>query len=175
VTEASPAGSDWLASLVVRWERAQACAEAFGARVVHARFGLVLACHGGALEQLARPFRFHAGGFVGDGSQIVSWVHIADAVQLLTIAIDDARVRGPINVTSPAPARMADLASAIGHVLGRKSYLRVPGALLSAALGQGADPILTGQRVLPGVASELGYEFAYPELLTALENLLGRG
>jgi uncharacterized protein len=172
LTEASPPGDDWLAGLVTRWEAAEARAAALGSRVVHARFGIVLGRGGGALERLASPFRMHAGGFVGTGEQIVSWVHAADACALLLFAIDDDRLRGPINVTSPSPLPMADLAAAIGRTLGRRSYLRVPSAVLYAALGEGAGAILTGQRVLPRAALDLGYRFRFPDIAAALSDLL---
>jgi uncharacterized protein (TIGR01777 family) len=172
ITEEAPPGGDWLAGLVGRWEVAEARASALGVRVVHARFGIVLGKGGGALERLVMPFRMHAGGFVGTGAQIVSWVHAADACGLLLLSLDDDRVRGPINVTAPSPVAMAQLAETIGRTLGRRSYLHVPAAVVRAALGEGAGAILTGQRVLPHVALGLGYRFRFPDLAAALADLL---
>jgi uncharacterized protein (TIGR01777 family) len=171
--ETSTAGRDYLALLSQRWEAAVGGAAALGVRVVHARFGLVLGKNGGALDKMVRPFRMHVGGPIGSGKQPVSWVHIDDVCGMIMMAIDKEEAKGPINVTSPNPVDMEQLAQAIGVILHRKSYLRVPEGAVRALFGEGAEPLLTGQRALPRAAMQLGYEFEYPELLPALESVLG--
>jgi NAD dependent epimerase/dehydratase family enzyme len=101
------------------------------------------------------------------------WIHIDDACGILMLAIDNPDARGPINLTAPNPTSMNELADAIGIILHRRSYLRVPEGAVRALFGEGAEPLLTGQRVLPRAAEKLGYEFDYPELLPALESVLG--
>jgi uncharacterized protein (TIGR01777 family) len=172
VDETTPAGRDYLALLAEKWEQAAAGASSFGVRVVHARFGVVLG-KGGALAMMARPFRMHVGGPIGSGKQIIPWVHIDDVCGMVMMAIDKQEVKGPLNVGSPNPVTMDELAEAIGVILHRRSYLRVPEGALRALFGEGADPVLTGQRMLPRVAIQLGYEFEFPELLPALESVLG--
>jgi uncharacterized protein (TIGR01777 family) len=122
---------------------------------------------------MARPFRLHVGGPLGSGKQMVSWAHIDDACGIILFAIDHDELKGPVNVTSPNPVNMAAFAEAIGIILHRRSYLRVPEGAVRALFGEGAEPLLTGQKVLPKVAENLGYEFEYPELLPALESVLG--
>jgi uncharacterized protein (TIGR01777 family) len=173
IDETSSAGRDYLALLAEKWEKAAEGASSLGVRVVHARFGIVLGKGGGALSMMARPFRMHVGGPIGSGKQIVPWVHIDDVCGMIMMAVDNQEVKGPINVTSPNPVNMDQLAEAIGVILHRRSYLRVPEGAVRALFGEGADPVLTGQRVLPRVAIRLGYEFEYPELLPALESVLG--
>jgi NAD dependent epimerase/dehydratase family enzyme len=68
---------------------------------------------------------------------------------------------------------MDELTDAIGLVLHRRSYLRVPEGAVRALFGEGAEPLLTGQRVLPRAAEKLGYQFEYPELVPAVESVLG--
>jgi uncharacterized protein (TIGR01777 family) len=171
--ETSPAGRDYVALLAEKWEKALGGASGLGVRVVHARFGIVLGKGGGALEQMARPFRLHVGGPIGSGKQMVSWVHIDDVCGMITMAIDNPEVKGPINVTSPNPVDMEHVCEAIGVILHRRSYLRVPEGALKALFGEGAVPLLTGQKAMPRAAINLGYEFEYPELLPALESVLG--
>jgi uncharacterized protein (TIGR01777 family) len=173
VDETSGPGRDYMALLAKRWEEALEPAEALGVRIVHARFGILLGKGGGALEKLARPFRLHVGGPVGSGKQIVSWAHIDDACGLVLFAIDHDELKGPVNVTSPNPVNMDGFAEALGIILHRRSYLRVPESAVRALFGEGAEPLLTGQKALPRVAERLGYEFDYPELLPALESILG--
>ncbi|HEY3593489.1 MAG TPA: TIGR01777 family oxidoreductase [Polyangiaceae bacterium] len=173
IDETHQAGSDYMAHLAKRWEEALEPASALGVRVVHVRFGIVLGKGGGALQVMARPFRMHVGGPIGSGKQMVSWIHIDDACGLIMLAIDRDDLKGPVNATSPNAVNMDRFAEAIGIILHRRSYLRVPDAAVRALFGEGAEPLLTGQRVVPRVAEKLGYDFAYPELLPALESILG--
>lgn len=171
--ETSSAGEGFLAELTVKWEAAARKASASGVRVVSARFGIVLGRDGGALPQMARPFRLFAGGPIGDGRQVVPWIHVEDAVRALLFAIDDARVEGPINVVAPSPVSNRELSRAIGRVLHRPSWLPVPRAALELAFGEeGTLPIVTGQRALPRALERLGFEFRYPRLEPALEEAL---
>jgi hypothetical protein len=172
--ELSPPGEGFLADLTTKWEATAAGAAACGARVVSVRFGIVLGKDGGALREMVRPFRLFAGGPIGSGNQIVSWIHIADAVSVVLLAIDDARVSGPVNTVAPNPVSNRELARGIGRVLSRPSWLPVPAPALSLVLGkEGALPVLTGQRVVPRVLTELGYRFQHPELESALAEALG--
>ncbi|HKQ68472.1 MAG TPA: TIGR01777 family oxidoreductase [Polyangiaceae bacterium] len=173
VDESTSAGRDYLALLTQKWEAAVSSAAALGIRVVHARVGVVLGKGGGALEKMAKSFRMHVGGPIGNGRQVMSWVHIDDACGLISFAIDNEVAQGPVNLTSPNPVTMDEFAEAIGIILHRKSYLRVPESAVRALFGEGAEPLLTGQRVLPRAAEKWGYEFEYPELLPALEAVLG--
>jgi hypothetical protein len=129
---------------------------------------------GGALPRLVRPFRLFAGGPLGRGAFWQPWIHLADEVGLLLLALDDARVEGPLNGAAPEPARNRDVARAIGKVLGRPSFLAAPELAVRLALGETASVVLASQRVVPRKALELGYRFAFPTLDAALADLLRR-
>jgi uncharacterized protein (TIGR01777 family) len=174
VDETSSPGVAPLARLCVEWEEAARRAEAYGVRVVCCRFGIVLAADGGALEQMVRPFRFFAGGPIGSGEQVVSWVHIDDAVNMLLCCIDETELAGPVNVVSPNAVTNAELAQAIGRSLGRPSWLPAPGFALKLMFGaEGAQPILTGRRVVPEVMRRHRFVWRYPDLDAALAQTLG--
>lgn len=171
LTEDSPAGSDFLARLCVEWER-----EALGAadvtRVVLLRTGVVLDQGGGALPELARPFKLFAGGPIGSGRQYVSWIHLADWVGMVCWAAENSAVSGPLNLTAPTPVRNADLARALGAALHRPSALPAPAFAVRLIAGEMADAaILEGQQVLPAKALALGYRFQYPDLDVALRDI----
>jgi uncharacterized protein (TIGR01777 family) len=169
--ELAPAGQGFLASVCREWEEAARPAAA-RARVVELRTGIVLARGGGALQQMALPFRFFLGGPIGRGEFWVSWIHIADEVGLIAWALEDDGVVGPLDATAPEPVRQRDLARAIGRALGRPSVLPVPSLALRLALGEMADAVASGQRVLPRKALEGGYRFQYERLEPALADLL---
>lgn len=167
--EGSPAGDDFLARVCLQWESAANEASAAGVRVVIPRIGIVFGAGGGALEEMARPFRLFAGGPIGSGRQIVSWVHLDDLIAVMQRVIDEPSWSGPVNVVSPNPVSNAELARAIGRVLGRPSWVKVPELALRARFGEGAGPLVTGQRVSPGALKAHGYTWRYPELPGALE------
>jgi len=173
LTETSPAGTGFLAELVAAWEAAADLARQGGCRVVTPRLGVVLAPDGGALREMARPFRFHVGGRVGHGRQWVSWIHVDDLVALILAAMDSPDFFGPLNATAPAPVTNAELARAIGRALGRKSWLPVPRPVLRAVLGEVASLVTQGQRVLPAKALAAGFDFRYANVADALRDLLG--
>jgi uncharacterized protein (TIGR01777 family) len=171
--ETSDVGQGFLAELAKGWEDAARGAEAHGVRTVEIRIGVVLGEGGGALDKMIIPFKLFAGGPVGDGKQIVSWVSREDVVGMILLALDDARVTGPINAVSPNPATAKEMADAIGVVLGRPSWLKTPAFAVELAMGEAASIITTGQRVFPRKAVELGYEFQQARLVPALESILG--
>jgi uncharacterized protein (TIGR01777 family) len=172
LTEESPPGDDFLARLCLDWERAALAAEAQGVRAVVVRTGVVLAQEGGALQRLLAPFRMGMGGPVGSGRQWVSWVHAADVVGILRLALDGAAVRGPLNATAPNPVTNRTFAEAVGRALHCPAGLAAPEFAVRMMLGEVADVVLTGQRVLPKNASALGYCFQFPTLDAALADVL---
>ncbi len=169
--ETSAAGEGFLAEVCREWEAAAEEA-ASRARVVLLRTGIVLSPHGGAFPRLLRPFKLFAGGPLGDGAFFQPWIHLADEVGLVLFALEDERVRGPLNACAPEPVRNRDLARAIGKVLRRPSALRAPALAIRLALGELADSVLSSQRAVPAKALALGYRFRFPELETALRDLL---
>jgi uncharacterized protein (TIGR01777 family) len=171
--EDSEPGTGFLADVVKDWEEAARGAEAHGLRAVEVRIGVVLGEGGGALEKMLFPFKLFAGGPVGDGKQIVSWVHRDDVVGMILLAIDDETVKGPMNAVSPNAVTSAELAHAIGAVTNMPSSIKTPAFALSMVMGEAASILLTGQRVYPKRAVELGYEFRHPRVLAALESILG--
>jgi uncharacterized protein (TIGR01777 family) len=174
ITEETPAGSDFLASVCRDWET-RAIEASSRSRVVLLRSGVVLAREGGALPQLALPFHLFAGGPVGTGQQYLSWISLADWVGIVQWMLTRNHVSGPINLTAPTPVTNAEFARTMGRVLGRPSFVRTPASVVRFAFGELADAIiLGGQRVVPTRATALGYEFKHETLEPALRDIYGR-
>jgi uncharacterized protein len=171
---ASP-GSDFLAQLCQAWEQEALKAMAQGIRTVIVRTGIVLDGKEGALPQLMLPFKLFAGGPILPGTQWMSWIHLADEVGIIMLALEDERARGPINATAPTPQRNRDFSKALGAAMGRPALMPVPGFALQIMVGEFAESLTTGQRVLPKKAEELGYQFKYPEVGQALRDIISRG
>jgi uncharacterized protein (TIGR01777 family) len=173
LTEDSPPGDDFLARVCVDWEKAALAGERLGLRVAVIRIGVVLAKEGGALGPLLTPFRLGLGGRIGSGRQWMSWIHRDDLVGLFLLALDNASATGPINGTAPNPVTNAEFTRALGRVLRRPTILPTPAFALRLILGEVADVVTTGQRVLPQRALALGYQFRFTNLDAALTDLLG--
>jgi uncharacterized protein (TIGR01777 family) len=167
--ESAAPGDDFLARVCREWEAAAAGAEAHGIRVVRVRTGIVLAADGGALPMLALPYHLFVGGPVLPGTQWLSWIHLDDEVGLLVTALDDERARGPLNATAPEPLTNAHFGQVLGRVLERPSRIPVPGFALHLLLGEGAEMLTTGRRVVPARARDLGYAFQFPNATAALQ------
>jgi uncharacterized protein (TIGR01777 family) len=171
VTESSPAGSDFLGQVGQLWEAA-ANRAAPHSRVVLLRSGVVLAREGGALPQLAMPFKLFAGGPAGSGRQFLSWIHVHDWVEMVKWALAEQPIAGPLNATAPNPVTNEEFGRTLGRVLNRPSWLKAPAFALRLAVGEMADAlILGGQRVLPAVARGRGFVFRYPTLESALREI----
>jgi uncharacterized protein (TIGR01777 family) len=175
LTEESDLGNDFLSNLGKEWETEALKAEAIGVRVVLARFGIVLAKHGGALPAIMLPFRFFAGGKIGSGQQWMSWISLDDAIEILRFAIENGNVRGPINAISPQPVQNAEFTEILASAMHRPALFPAPPFALRLALGEMADALLlSSQRVLPQRLQKLGYNFLRPDLAAALKTILSQ-
>ena len=185
LTETAKPGDDFMATICRDWEGAAVAAESLGVRVARVRIGVVLARGEGALGVMAPIFRMGGASPVGSGGhslkpgtgqQWMSWVHVEDLVGILMLALDNPEAKGPINGTAPQAVRNADFARALAGAL-RKGFwppflpIGPPDALLKLILGEVADVITEGQRVIPSRAKALGYTFRFPELAGALSDL----
>jgi len=174
LSEESPPGSDFLALLCVDWEKAALQARRDGVRVALVRVGIVLDREGGALAKMLTPFKLFVGGKVGSGRQWMSWIHHADMVGLFLLALDDSRANGPLNGTAPNPVTNKVFTKALGRALHRPTILPAPRLALRVVLGEVANVIATGQRVLPQVPLKLGYAFQFPSIDAALADIVAK-
>jgi uncharacterized protein len=168
---ASP-GSGFLSEVCVEWERAAQLASAPGIRVVSLRIGVVLDSRGGALATMLPPFRLGLGGPIAGGHAWLSWIHREDLTRLFTWAIDTPAVQGPVNAVSPGAVRNGEFMRALGATLRRPAVIPTPALALRLLYGEMASVILGSQHVVPEVAMQAGFQFSWPELTSALRNLL---
>lgn len=170
--ETAPPQPIFQSELCQQWEAAALTAEALGLRVVRLRIGVVLGTDDGALPQLARPVRLGLGAVLGNGAAYSSWIHLQDLLRLIEFALDTTTLSGALNAVSPQPVTHRDMQRSLAATLRRPLWLRVPGFVLRASLGEMSQLLLDGQRVLPARALAAGFQFHYPELRAALADLL---
>jgi len=169
--EYSFAGSGFLAEVCQAWEKEAEAIANLGIRLVKLRIGVVLG-YGGALARILPIFRAGAGGVIGSGKQWFSWVHRDDLVNLILFAIAKPELQGAVNGTAPEPVTNAEFTKALAEVLSCPAFLPVPAIALQLLFGEAASIILEGQRVLPLKAQTNGFQFTYPDIRSALKQIL---
>jgi hypothetical protein len=173
LTEDSAPDAGFLGDLAKAWEAEALKAQDIGVRVVITRFGIVLGRDGGALAQMVPMFLKFVGGPIGSGEQWFSWIHQDDHARAFQFIQGNPGISGPVNFTAPNPVRNRELARALGRALHRPSFMPAPEFMLRLVLGEFAETLLTGQRVLPKRLLDAGFSFNFPTIETALADLLG--
>jgi uncharacterized protein (TIGR01777 family) len=160
---------DFLAEIAVRWQRAMQPALDQGMDVTITRFGVALQKGEGMLKKLSPSFYLGLGAVVGDGKQVLSWVHVDDIVGAYLFLLERPKLTGAFNLTSPNPLSQAQFAKTLAKAMHRPLFLKIPGFVISSIFGEmGECLLLKGQRVMPKRLGEEGYQFLYPDLAAAL-------
>lgn len=171
VTEATPPGGDFLASVCVEWEREASGVDASTTRLAVVRSGLVLDGREGALARMLLPFKLGAGATLGTGRQCMSWIHIDDWTSMVTWLITDRAAEGAFNATAPEPVTNREFTRVLARVLHRPALFTAPAFVLQAGLGKLSSVLLTGQRAVPAHAEQRGFSFVHRTLEPALRSL----
>ena len=166
LTEDSALGSTFLAGVVKQWEAAAVPAAEAGIRVVHPRTSLVMTPSGGAFQPLLRLIKLGTGGPLGNGKNWWSWITLPDMVAALRFMLDSS-LAGPVNVSSPEPARNGDIIRAIASALHRPAVVPAPAFAMKLAVGEFAGEILGSQRMQPARLTGAGFGYAHPTLDSA--------
>lgn len=170
--EAEP-GQGFLSESTQAWEAAIRSVGAVGARTVGIRIGIVLSTQGGALEKMLIPFQFYTGTYFGDGEQWYSWVHIDDICRLFIHAIEQPEMEGFYNGVAPNPVTNKRLVTGVKKAMGSPAVvLPAPAFALRLAMGEMADAVLDSTRVLADKVQKAGFQFNYPLVDEALQDLL---
>jgi len=172
IDESVPPRQCFASELCQEWESVAEQATALGVRVCRVRTGVVLAKHGGALKRMLLPFSLGLGGRIATGNQWFSWVHLDDMLELLLFLIDAKAVRGAVNATAPYPVTNADFSHQLARKLRRPMLMPMPAAIAILLFGESSELLLDGQQVVPKKLLDNGFEFSYPQLNKALDNIL---
>ena len=170
--ESAPVGSDFAATLCDRWEQVARRVEALGVRTCIVRIGVVLHPGGGALQKMLPVFRLGLGGPIGNGQQIMSWIHMDDMLNALVYLVNHPETKGVFNAVAPEILTNKAFARELGRALRRPAILATPEIVLAMMLGESAQLLTRGQAVIPGRLQEAGFTFAYPNAKKALASLL---
>jgi uncharacterized protein len=171
LSEGSAPGTGFLSEVCQAWEAAAAPARERGIRVVHLRFGIVLARRGGALARMLPVFRAGLGGRLGSGRQYWSWIALEDALGVVELSLRNDRLVGPINAVT-ASCTNAAFTSALARALHRPAVVPVPAFAVKALFGaMGQEALLASTRVQPDRLLGAGFEFRFPDLAAAFKEV----
>lgn len=172
--ESTPHGEGIPVETCLKWEQAFAEASTPHTRKVLYRISFVLGNGGGALRMLTGLTRCFLGGAIGNGRQYISWLHIDDMNRLWRRAIEDKRMSGVYNATSPGAVTNADFMRELRGALHRPWSPPLPAFLVPlGCLFLRTEPVLalTGRRGIPARLTEEGFEFLHHDLRKALRSL----
>jgi uncharacterized protein (TIGR01777 family) len=170
--ETSAPGDDFLAEVGKQWESCTEPVEQMGVRRMVIRSGAVLSTRGGAFTRLVLPFKLFVGGPMGSGKQYIPWIHIADEVGAIRFLIENQAASGIYNLVAPQAVTNAEFGKTIAQVISRPYWFPIPAFAMRLAFGEVAVTVLEGQRVVPGRLQDLGYSYQYPDLGSAISDLL---
>ncbi len=173
LTEESPSGHNFLANLCKNWEDASLNLKKTKRRVI-IRTGVVLEKSDGALKKMLPPFIMGAGGPIGNGDQVMSWIHLKDLVNIFLEAIANVQCEGIYNAVSPHPVTNFDFTKSLGRAIHRPTLFPVPTLALKLAFGEMSSVILDSQKVLPKRLNEAGFQFMFQDIDSALANIFSR-
>lgn len=157
--------------LCAMWEKLALDIATDNTRVCVLRTGIVLANNGGALEKMILPFKFGLGGPIGSGDHYMSWIHIEDMVNGILHLIKNSQCAGIYNFTAPNPVSNKDFSKALAKSIGRPCILFTPKFVLKLAMGEMADLLIYGQRVIPMRLQESDFIFSYPAIEQAFADI----
>lgn len=172
VTEDSPMGSGFLAEVAQKWQETALKAEKIGKRVVIPRFAAVLGKDGGMMHHVIPVFKNYVGGKIGSGNQWFSWIHIKDLCRAIEFVSLQDKIHGPVNFSAPNPVTNYVFTKALGKALGRPAIFYVPRSVIKITMGDMASLVLDSIKVLPGVLLENNFEFLYPDIESAIKEVL---
>lgn len=172
LTEQSSPGKGFLATVCQKWEAAAQPAINAGVKVAFLRTGVVLSPEGGALAKMLPLFKLGLGGIIGSGEQYMSWISITDVLSAIDFIIEH-ELTGPINLVSPQPVTNRQFTKTLGKVFHRPTFLPLPAFAARFVLGEMADEmLLASQRVEPKKLQSHSFQFADPNLESALQKLI---
>ncbi|WP_312922623.1 TIGR01777 family oxidoreductase [Empedobacter brevis] len=171
--ETDEANTDFLGKICVAWENAAHQFEEIGTRVVCLRTSLVLSKKGEGFKLLKKPIQLGVGANLGDGKQWMPWIHIDDLLQIYLNAVENIEMKGSYNASAPENVNHSTFNHTLAKKLNKPFFLpNIPTFIMKMALGEMSDLVLKGSRIDVEKIQLTGFEFQYPTLEKALNDLL---
>ena len=174
-TESDPADDSFLGNTCKLWEQSIELVEHLNIRLVKLRLGIVLSNKGGALTEFRKPLKLGVAAILGDGKQVVSWIHIHDLCNIFIEAIENEHLTGTYNAVAPYPVTNKTLTLTLAKILHTNFYLtvNVPVFILNLMMGERSIEVLKSTTVSSNKIEKAGFTFSYPTIEKALKQING--
>lgn len=174
--ETDPADKSFLGDTCRWWEDSIQPVTLLGKRLIKLRFGVVLSNDGGALAEFKKPVRFGIASILGSGKQVISWIHIDDLCRLITFTLENEHIAGIYNAVAPKPVTNKDLMLHLARHMRGKTFIpaHVPAWVLKTMLGEMSIEVLKSATVSSEKIQQTGFQFLYPHIDAALNELIKR-
>ncbi|NGP42403.1 TIGR01777 family protein [Acinetobacter sp. GC2] len=169
-TEQSPPQDIFMSELCAKWEQLALSYANQNTKIV--RFAVVFGKGGGILPQMLLPIKLNLFGRIGHGRQPVTWVYLEDVLRAIEFLMLDDTTEQIFNLVAPEKSSQAQFARTAAQILKRKPLFPLPACSLKMMLGEQSQLVLNGQYVQPKALQEAGFQFHYPTLKEALDNIL---
>ncbi len=171
--ETDPPDKSFLGETCRLWEASVEPVATMGIRLVKLRTGIVLSNDGGAYKEFKMPLKFGIAAILGNGKQIISWIHIDDICRMYIEAIENREAEGSYNAVAPSPVTNKQMMLLIAETIRGKFYIpiHVPNFVLKATMGKRSIEILKSATVSDKKIKSIGFTFLYPSIESALEEL----
>jgi uncharacterized protein len=172
-TEDDPAADGFLGNTCLEWEQSIEPVTKMGKRLVKLRTGIVLSNEGGALKEFMRPLQFGVAAILGNGKQIISWIHIDDLVKLYITAIENENMKGVYNAVAPNPVSNKEFILQLARIKRERFFIpvHVPSFILKTILGEMSIEVIKSATVSCSKIQYAGFDFLYPSIDIALKSL----
>jgi len=173
-TEEDPADDSFLGTTCKLWEESIEPATALGIRVCKLRTGIVLSNDGGALVEFKKPITMGVAGILGNGKQVVSWIHIDDLCRMFLFAIENTDMNGSYNAVAPGPVSNKELTLTLAKLMKGSFYvaMHVPEFVLKLMMGTRSTEVLKSTTVSCTKIKNEDFTFLYPGIDAALHELV---
>ena len=173
-TETDLPSENFLGQTCKLWEESIEPVALLNKRLVIFRFGIILSNDGGALAEFKKPLQFGIAAILGNGKQMISWIHIEDVCRMLLYAVKNEQLTGSYNAVAPAPVNNKTLIMKLGELMRKQFFIPVyvPQFILKIFLGESSIEILKSTTVDCGRIKSKGFTFLYPSIDEALKQLV---
>jgi len=172
--ETDPTAEDFLGTTSRAWETSIDPVRSFGKRLVKLRTGIVLSNEGGAIKEFKKPLRFGVAAILGNGKQVISWIHIEDIVRLYIYAMENDKLNGVYNAVAPFPVTNRNLVLQLAKCVRGKFFVPVyiPSFILKIVLGEMSIEVLKSTSVSCKKIKKEGYTFIYPSFQAVCKTIV---
>jgi uncharacterized protein len=173
--ETDPPAKSFLGETCIFWENSVDPITQMGIRLVKFRNGIVLSNEGGAFKEFKMPLNFGVAAILGDGKQVVSWIHIDDVCRMYIDAMENRDIQGVYNAVAPSPVTNKKLILVTAEKFRNKFFVpvHVPIFFLKLFMGKRSVEVLKSATVCDKKIKSTGFTFLYPTIESAVEQLAG--